>query len=620
MNEDQPIVCWPCYEPASQKPIELTESDLVQHVLLIGSTGSGKSTLLTSATRQVIRHEAKSSEDKAGLLILDAKSDDLVHQVREAAKDCGRADDVVVLGPQGDHSLDLFGQLHSLDDVERLTRQLMLGTEKFSRENAYWDLATTAMISAAFTLIVVARIPPTFDVTTEFLRRWFLSPSTPSSLLEMVHRLNNQTGARHPLLATALDQVELFKTLDPRTKSNLQSCLINVLRPILSPAAGRCLSSVGRATFNPTQAVHAGKICLISVNALAEPDLARFLFRLAKDLFFEAVQLRQQPARLCGFIADEFPLVVTPPDVEQLATIRSKRCFAICAIQGNLSLSERIGPGPGRAVLNHFNTVVYLRNREAETALQAFIALGTRAEIKSQKPTNQYGGWSAPNPPPRVTEVPVCPMGALGQLSPHQAYVVFANGRRTPFPVWFAPWFELEPSAPVPPPLESHEFYYSTPHVEELMRWAGFRRRWSAEVVTAASHLLDHHRRDMVEVVTVFFSSRAAMIPKGLDQLPESWLAALPGILWKLKKREWTHLPYFIDRVKVQDGMLLLHFAQEQTHTDERLTVWDKIRITVNANIYPNNWRPLSQRHRKQLGVRHPELRAELKGETPAIE
>ena len=55
-------------------------------------------------------------------------------------------------------------------------------------------------------------------------------------------------------------------------------------------------------------------------------------------------------------------------------------------------------------------------------------------------------------------------------------------------------------------------------------------------------------------------------------------------------------------------------------YTDEKLTVWDQIRITVNANLYPNSWRPLSQRHRKQLGVRHPELRAELKGETPAIE
>jgi hypothetical protein len=87
-----------------------------------------------------------------------------------------------------------------------------------------------------------------------------------------------------------------------------------------------------------------------------------------------------------------------------------------------------------------------------------------------------------------------------------------------------------------------------------------------------------------------------------------------------MKKPEWTHLPYFIDRVKVQDGMLLLHFVQEQTHTDEKLTVWDQIRITVNANLYPNNWRPLSQRHREQLGVLHPELRAELNGETPAIE
>ena len=65
--------------------------------------------------------------------------------------------------------------------------------------------------------------------------------------------------------------------------------------------------------------------------------------------------------RLSGLVADEFPLVVTRGDVEQLATVRSKRCFVMAAAQGLHSLGERVGPGPTRALVNNFNTLVFLR-------------------------------------------------------------------------------------------------------------------------------------------------------------------------------------------------------------------------------------------------------------------
>jgi energy-coupling factor transporter ATP-binding protein EcfA2 len=119
---DEPLIIWPVYEPASVQRIELTAADLVQHVLLIGSTGSGKSTLLTSAIAQLILHQADQARKKIGLLVLDAKGDDLVNRVRAAAQAGKRAGDIVILGPQGDHGLDLFGGLQTLADVDRITR------------------------------------------------------------------------------------------------------------------------------------------------------------------------------------------------------------------------------------------------------------------------------------------------------------------------------------------------------------------------------------------------------------------------------------------------------------------------------------------------------------------
>jgi hypothetical protein len=40
--------------------------------------------------------------------------------------------------------------------------------------------------------------------------------------------------------------------------------------------------------------------------------------------------------------------------------------------------------------------------------------------------------------------------------------------------------------------------------------------------------------------------------------------------------------------------------------------MWDKIRMTVNRNIYPNRWRRLKQRHRMLLQFARPDLHSEL--------
>ena len=137
--------------------------------------------------------------------------------------------------------------------------------------------------------------------------------------------------------------------------------------------------------------------------------------------------------RLCGLVADEFPLVVTREDIEQLATVRSKRCFVIAAAQGLDGLTQRLGAVVGRAIVNNFNTSIFMRGRETETALCAFLALGNRQE--SRKPhrdeESEFGLVkllpSRP-PPPESIEVPVCPVGTLSRLKPHQAYILFADG------------------------------------------------------------------------------------------------------------------------------------------------------------------------------------------------
>lgn len=584
----RPLVVWPCYEPAGEQ-VALTENELVRHVLLLGSTGCGKSTLLAAAMGQILVR----CEEKVGLLVLDAKADGLADQVRDAAWQAGRSKDVMIFGPEGDHTLDLFEPLGSLQGVEAITRRIMLAADPMSGDNAYWQTTTASMYSAAFSLYAAAGKPVHFSAVMEFLRRWFMSPTTTPEIQVLIDQLERDKKPPHPLVTGAIDQAKLWQDLDLRTRSVVQSCLLNVLRPLQSAAAASTFATASRRGGNPAQAATVGAICVASVNALAHPELARFLFRLAKQVFFEAVQQRSGGMqRLCGIVADELPLVVTREDASQLATLRSKRCFFLGASQGLHALAERIGTSPMHALLTNFNTTVFMRSTEAETAIHAQLTLGTRTDAVKRRPESEGGGLGLLPPcsrEPIETEVPVCPIGALAKLDTHQGYVARADGSRTLQPVWFVPWFEQ--------PLTTSAEKFTSEHVKSLMERAGFKLRCSPCAAASAAANMERTDNRALQAAVDFFRAKACMLPRGLDTLPTCWLRAIPGILWRMRKPHWQQLPFFIDRLKIIDGLLVVGFAQEEPQSCSRLTLWDRIRIGLNASLYPSPWRAIKRHH-----------------------
>ena len=606
-----PLVVWPCYEPAGQT-IALTEEDLVQHVLVIGSTGCGKTTLLRGAMDQLISHESR-----IGLLILDAKQDGTVEHVIEVAGRAGRERDLVVLGPQGTHILDLFGPLKTLGDVDLVTQRLLLATEPVGRDNPYWQTTTAAMIAAALTLLLVRKRPISFGDAIEFMRSWFVGlesfatlPKPVADVVEQGKREAKKPGSA-PQLLGALDHVEVWKHLDPRTRSNLQSCLLNVLRPLLSAAAVRYLDANDRPAFSPAL-VAEGKLCVVSINALIHPELAAFVLRLARREFFDAVQTRgagEHP--LCGLIADEFPLIVRPEDADQLATLRSKRCFVLAATQGLAAIDDKIGFRLRRAVLLNYNTLVFMRTREEEAGELAAMSLGFQEQHPRRRRPETWEDSAVTIMSHSRSEHPrelICPPGALGRLQPHQGHVVAADGNHTRTPVWFVPWFELAAEEPSP---GAHEGYASR-YIESLMTRCGLNALLSSELVLATARLDEHLYEPALKQAEDFFRSKACLIPEGLESLPACWLAGLPGILWATRQPDWDRLPYMISRLECENGVLLLSFAQEQVAEDERLTLWDELRVEVNRNLYPSRWRRLKRRHRMLLFFARPDLRSVL--------
>jgi hypothetical protein len=357
---------------------------------------------------------------------------------------------------------------------------------------------------------------------------------------------------------------------------------------------------------------------VVSVNALTQPELAKFIFRLARKQFFDAAQTRSAGRhQLCGLIADEFPLIVQREDADQLATLRSRRCFVLAATQGLSGLDEKIGWRLRRSVLLNFNTIAFLRTREEEAGEFAALSLGLRDGPPSAKAKPEWedsmiatlSQW------PRSEERPtlVCPPGTLGRLRPHQGYVVNSDGSRTPWPVWFAPWFEMaeETSGNQHVLPESHASF-TAQYVCRLMERYNLKPILSSEMLSAAVQLDAALHGRALQRARDFFRNKTGLVPEGLESLPASWLAGLPGILWAMRKAQWMKVPCMIQRAACVDGVLLLSFAQEMDPRDPRVTAWDRIRVRVNRCVYPSRWRPLLRRH--QLSLTWPNFRPELHG------
>lgn len=607
MNDETIILRLPAYEPAGHD-VGMSEQDLLQHLLVIGATGSGKTCLLQRVLQQLI------ARLKTGLLILDAKCDDTLDRVRRLANRHGRGADLVVLGPQGDHYLDLFGRLRSLADVDQTVRRLLAGTGSMGSENAFWDETRVAMMDAALTMLVLSDQPVNFGNATALMREWFFGPrkETPQvrKLLEnMARSLGDTSVVEERKIFQTLDTISLWQDLDHRTRSNVQSTLLNALRPLLSVPAARCFESQGRRAFSVGEVATKGALCVVSVNSMVEPSLASLLFKLTKWDFIEAVQRRKDRGPLCGIVADELPLLVTADDVDTLATVRARRCFIAAATQGLAALDERIGWRRRKALLANFGTLIFLRSREEEVDLQASVYLGTRHE-SSIITTQVDEGTLISAPQMRVwRDVPVCPPGTLGRLSPHQGFIARPNQQSSAQPFWFVPWFE-DPAEITSTALMDPS---STERLRDLLLQHGLREELDAETFVEAIALCSHEsqRENILKDTIAFFQTRAVLVPAGLDRLPSPWLQALPGILWSARKSHWTHLPWMICEVAASKGALRLRFAQESLRRpgDDRVSACDRLRVKVNASLYPSCWRLLTLKHAKLLRTRWPDLK-----------
>lgn len=156
-------------------------------------------------------------------------------------------------------------------------------------------------------------------------------------------------------------------------------------------------------------------------------------------------------------------------------------------------------------------------------------------------------------------------------------------------------------------------YQQSAPHTEALLRSRGIKRITSTRLIEAALSVANDRADEReVDMTKQFFSTRAVIVPRGLDAIPKIWLSQLPRILWQSRKPHWRHLPYMISSVTCADGLLCLAFAQEQPEFSGRVSAWDRVRVLVNRQLSPNIFTPLSVEIERRIWQQFPELRSEL--------
>ena len=157
-------------------------------------------------------------------------------------------------------------------------------------------------------------------------------------------------------------------------------------------------------------------------------------------------------------------------------------------------------------------------------------------------------------------------------------------------------------------------YLISPERVQQLLRLDGYKRRMTAGVLGAAFDVCCPlmPRAQLLSQTKGFFSTKAVIVPAGLDELPSCWLQQLPKLLWCSRKPHWKMLPYMIRSLGIEDGFLWIAFEQEQPTDETRLTSWDRLRMLLNLNLLPNLWCPLSSELEKEIWHSRPDLRSDL--------
>lgn len=141
--------------------VSVPVSSFLEHLLILGASGCGKSTLVCALLEQLLQMDSLERARKHSAVIIDVKGD-LLPVITEILTNCGRKEDLVVLGPDtAQAGWDPFAQEDlAPDEIARLlvsavsTRGQELGQSPKSEE-LFWSTSRDQLLAA---LVEVAQL------------------------------------------------------------------------------------------------------------------------------------------------------------------------------------------------------------------------------------------------------------------------------------------------------------------------------------------------------------------------------------------------------------------------------------------------------------------------------
>ncbi len=367
--------------------LEIAPIDLLEHVLATGGTGSGKTrSFLLPLVESVLTRFGKEADQKAGMVLIDAKGD-----MGELAARCversGRKEDFYLLGPGGNCWFSIFSQFEgdatgvSNFLYETLQDRCNSGgncNEAFWEENARRLLRAAATcakaihgfefgglegISAALNMIV--KTGKTDDDDDDNNSSSLKGKSAIENILDEGFMRGNISQAERMELLSYIDND--VKGGNARTWSTIANYSRNFLAQFSQPALQELFKpSPQKRRLIPEDVIDQGLLLVVSLSPVIYGEAATpFRMAIKKAFCQRILQRNQLIANAAGgrainqvrpllYVMDEFHTILSASgrssDAYFLDRARDFRCMCILASQGISAINSVI---PSAAMLNH---------------------------------------------------------------------------------------------------------------------------------------------------------------------------------------------------------------------------------------------------------------------------
>jgi hypothetical protein len=387
-------------------------ADVLTGIHCVGTTGSGKSSSLVETVSKAFLHHG------FGGIYFAVKPDDPATYLRHA-RECGRADDVVLFGPSHETSINFLGDAlgaHGAGLVSNVTAILGIvsklaagqgasSTGSGREDGSFWKAMDNRLITNLAQLLALSGEP----ITTLALERLVLElPGSPEQVadpkwrersflfrcLQSADRIDAPLEAREQVARLADYFLVEMPSLSSRLRSTVQTSVGATLDQFNQPLVRRLLSS-DAPTFRLEQ-LQQGKILIVDLPVMTYGPAARVI-QLVLKYCVQQVQCRRDVAanpRPVAMIADEFQQLVDLENDAAFACIARSTRTACVYVTQSLSNYLAIGGGPQteaqvHSLLGNLQLQVFCQSTDTKSIEYAQALFGKRRQVLMQGGTQQ---------------------------------------------------------------------------------------------------------------------------------------------------------------------------------------------------------------------------------------